>query len=325
MMLNRRQFAVCVSAAACAIAPPGIAFAQGARQLKVLVGYAPGGAADAVARAVGECLRSSGYTVIVDNKAGAAGRLAIDALLALPADGSNLVIAPLSNLTIYPHVYRSLRYDPLKDLVPVATASGMSFGIAVGASNTAKTLQEYLALAKKDPAMASYGTPGAGTPMHFLGVMLGREAKVALTHVPYKGGSAALTDAIGGALPAVITTLPNLLPMHRAGKLRILAISNAEPLATLPGVPTFKAAGFPSLTMSEVFGFFAKAGTPAPMVNELNAAIGKAVKSPAVVAALNKVEFEPRVSTPAELGKQVRSEYETWAKVVKSTGYTPEE
>jgi tripartite-type tricarboxylate transporter receptor subunit TctC len=324
-MPNRRQFAACVVAAACAIALPGETFAQGARQLKVLVGYAPGGAADTVARAVGEGLRSSGYTVVVDNKAGATGRLAIDALLALPADGAALVIAPLSNLTIYPHIYRSLRYDPLKDLVPVATASGMSFGIAVGASNPAKTLQEYLALAKKDPAMASYGTPGAGTPMHFLGVMLGREAKVTLTHVPYKGGSAALTDAIGGTLPAVITTLPNLLPMHRAGKLRILAISNAEPLAALPGVPTFKAAGFPSLTMSEVFGFFAKAGTPAPVVNGLNAAISNAVKSPAVVAALNKVEFEPRVSTPAEMDKQVRSEYETWAKVVKSTGYTPEE
>lgn len=313
--------------AACALALtlPLSANAQASMALKIVVGYAPGGAADAVARAVGEGLRSSGYSVIVENKAGAGGRLAIDYLLSLPADGASLIIAPLSNLTIYPHIYKSLKYDPLKDLLPVATASGMSFGIAVGAASPAKTLQEYLALARKDGAVGAYGTPGAGTPMHFLGVMLGREAKVSLNHIPYKGGSAALTDAIGGTLPAVITTTPNLLPMHRAGKLRILAVSTPEPMASLPGVPTFGAAGFPDLTMSEVFGFFARSGTPAAVVNQLNAAIGASVKSPTVTAALNKVEFEPRVTTPEALAKQVRTELETWSKVVKATGYTPED
>lgn len=325
MNINRRQLGAWLSAAPLALALSSGAFAQGTKTLKILVGYAPGGAADVVARAVGEGLRSSGYTVIVENKAGAGGRLAIESLLSFPPDGTNVLIAPLSNLTIYPHIYRSLRYDPLKDLAPVGTASGMSFGIAVGASSPAKTLKDYLALARKDSAMAAYGTPGAGTPMHFLGVMLGREAKAPLTHVPYKGGSAALTDAIGGSLPAVITTTPNLLPMHRAGKLRILAISSPEPIAALPGVPTFKAAGFPDLTMSEVFGFFARAGTPAPVINELNAAISASVKSPAVAAALSKVEFEPRVMTPEALDKQVRAEFEVWGKVVKSTGYTPEE
>ena len=293
--------------------------------MKVVVGYAPGGAADNVARAVGEGLRESGYTVIVENKAGAGGRLAAESLLSAPADGTTLLFAPLSNLTIYPHIYRALRYDPLKDFVSVASASGMSFAFAVGSASPAKTLQEYLALARKDPALATYGTPGAGTPMHFLGVMLGRQAKLPLTHVPYKGGSAALTDVVGGQLPAIITTLPNLLPMHRAGKLRILAISNPEPIAALPGVPTFKAAGFPDLTMSEVFGFFARTGTPAPVVAQLNAAIGTAVKSPAVVAALQKIEFEPRVMSPDALDKQVRAEHGTWGQIVKSTGYTPEE
>jgi tripartite-type tricarboxylate transporter receptor subunit TctC len=323
--LDRRQVGALLSAAALALALPGPAFAQGAKTLRILVGYAPGGAADVVARAVGEGLRSGGYNVIVENKAGAGGRLSIESLLTLPPDGSTLLMTPLGNLTIYPHIYRSLRYDPLNDLVPVATASAMTFGIAVGASNPAKTLQEYLALAKKDPAMASYGTPGAGTQMHFLGVMLARESKVPLSHVPYKGGSAAVTDAIGGSLPAVITTLPNLLPMHRAGKLRILAISDTEPNAALPGVPTFKAAGFADLTMTEVFGFFARSGTPAAVVNDLSAAISAAVRSPAVAAVLNKVEFDPLVMTPAALDKQVRADYQAWAKVVKATGYTPEE
>jgi tripartite-type tricarboxylate transporter receptor subunit TctC len=270
-------------------------------------------------------LRSNGYTAIVENKAGAGGRLAIESLLALPPDGTNLLMAPLGNLTIYPHIYRSLRFDPLKDLVAVATASSMSYGIAVGATSPAKTLQEYLALAKSDPAMAAYGTPGAGTQMHFLGVMLGREAMVTLTNVPYKGGAAALTDVIGGSLPAVITTLPNLLPMHRAGKLRILAISNPEPLASLPGVPTFKAAGFPSLNMAELFGLFAHAGTPATLVRELNAAISASVRSPSVTAALSKLEFEPRAMTSAALDKELRTDYEKWREVVKTTGYKSEE
>jgi tripartite-type tricarboxylate transporter receptor subunit TctC len=198
MYVNRRQLGAWISAGLMAVALPSQALAQGSKPLRILVGYAPGGAADTVARAVGEGLRSSGYTVIVENKAGAGGRLSIESLVTSPADGTTLVIAPLSALTIFPHIYKSLKYDPLKDLVPVGTASGMSFGIAVGAASPAKTLQDYIALAKKDNAQAAYGTPGAGTPMHFLGAMLGREAKAPLTHVPYKGGSAALTDAIGG-------------------------------------------------------------------------------------------------------------------------------
>lgn len=322
MSITRRQFSACLGAGSIALAAPARLLAQDTKTLRVLVGYAPGGAADAVARAVGEGLRDSGYTVIVENKAGAAGRLAPEALLGAPPDGNTLLMTPLGSLTIYPHIYKALRYDPLKDFAPVASASGMSFGVAVGANSPAKTFKQYLELARKDPSLASYGTPGAGTAMHFLGVMLARQANLSLVHVPYKGGSAALTDAIGGNLPAVITTLPNLLPMHRAGKIRILAISTPEPVATLAGVPTFQAEGFPELTISEIFGFFARAGTPAPVIARLNAAISAAVRSPKVSAVLEKVQFEPRIMTPEALDQQVRADYASWGKVVKATGYT---
>ena len=323
MRLSRRQFTACLGASA-ALSLPGISLAQG-KVLKVLVGYAPGGAADTVARAVGEGMRDAGFTVIVDNKAGAAGRLATEALLAQPADGATLLMTPLGNLTLYPHVYKSLRYDPLKDFAAVGTASAMSFAIAVGASSPARTLQDFLALARKDKALAAYGTPGAGTAMHFLGQMLAKDAKVPLTHVAYKGGSAAVTDAIGGTLPAVITTTPNLLTMHRAGKLRILAISGPAQLPALQGVPTFKEAGFPDLTVSETFAFFARAGTPAAVVAQLNQAITNAVKSPKVTELLQKAEYEPRTMAPDALDKLVRAEFASWARVVKDTGYTPEE
>ncbi|MEJ8822724.1 tripartite tricarboxylate transporter substrate-binding protein [Variovorax humicola] len=323
MTLNRRQFTACLGASAIA-GLPGISFAQN-KTLRVLVGYAAGGAADTVARAVSEGLRESGYTAIVDNKVGAAGRLATEALLTLPPDGNTLLMTPLGNLTLYPHIFKALRYDPLKDFAAVGTASSMSFALAVGADSPVKTLQEFLALAAKDPKFAAYGTPGAGTAMHFLGAMLGKDAKLNLTHVAYKGGSAALTDVIGGSLPCVITTTPNLLQMHRAGKIRILAISEATPNAALPGVPTFKSAGFPDLVITESFAFFARTGTPPATLAQLGQAVASAVKAPAVTALLKKAEYEPLTMTPEALDKQVRADYASWGRIAKAVGYTPED
>ena len=222
-------------------------------------------------------------------------------------------------------VARSLHYDTFKDFVPVGTATGIVYGLAVGASVPAKNLKEFLALAKLNPRFAAYGSPGAGTPMHFLGAMLARDSKVPLSHIPYRGESAALTDAIGGTLPAVVTTLPNLLPMHRAGKLRILAVSSAEPVPSLPGVPTFASQGFPDLVMSEVFGFFARKGTPAAAVAQLNAAISAADASPGVVEAMQKLEFTPQAMSSDALGKYLASDHARWASIVKATGYTPED
>ncbi|MDQ8034314.1 MAG: tripartite tricarboxylate transporter substrate-binding protein [Bordetella sp.] len=323
MTMNRRQFAGYLGASALGLSAIPT-FAQ-EKTLRVLVGYAAGGAADTVARAVGEGLRDSGYTTIVENKAGAGGRLALESLIAAPADGTTLLMTPMGNLTLYPHVFKSLRYDPLKQFAGVGTACTMSFAIAVGANSPAKTLKQYLDLARADNALAAYGTPGAGTAMHFIGQLLARNAKVPLTHVAYKGGSAAVTDAIGGTLPAVITTLPNLLPMHRAGKLRILAVSDEAPLAMLPGVPTFKAAGFPDLVVTETFAFFARTGTPAPVIAQLNQSITQAVKLEKVASLLQKQEYLPKTTTVDTLDRQLRDEYARWAGIVKAAGYAPED
>lgn len=298
--------------------------AQG-KALRILVGYAPGGAADLVARAVGEGLRDAGYTVLVENRPGAAGRLATDALLAAPTDGQTLMFAPQGNLTLYPHLYKSVKFDPLKDVAGVGTATTMGFALAVGAQSPARTLQAFLELAKKQPTMASFGTPGAGTAMHFLGTMLAREAQVPLTHVPYKGGAAAVTDAIGGNLPAVITTTPNLLPMHRSGRLRILAVSDANPHPALPDVPTLRSLGFTDLSLSETFALFVRAGTPAPLVSQLNQALAAALASPKVLTVLEKAEFTPLSTTATELDKRIQTEHAAWGRIVKAVGYTPEE
>lgn len=318
MFINRRAFVGLLGASSLAF--PSLAQAM---NLRILVGYAAGGAVDVVARAVAEGLRDTGYTVIVENKAGASGRLATEALLAAPADGTTLILAPQGNLTLYPHVVKA-KFDPLKELTPIAPACRMSFALAVGASSPATSLQDFLAQAARTPAMASFGTPGAGTAMQFIGTLLGKHANFSFTHVAYKGGSAAVTDTVGGHLPAVITTTPNLLPMHRSEQLRILAISDDVPNAALPGVPTFKAAGFPDLSISESFAFFARRGTTPALVSQLNQAIGAAVRSPKVSQVLEKAEFTPLTMSPEAMDKQLRAEHARWARVVQSVGYTPE-
>lgn len=326
MHVRRRQFLGAMGAAVCCSALP-IRQLQASPPLRMLVGFAPGGAADLVARALAEGMRASGYTLIVENKAGAGGRIAVDSLLAAGSNGNGtgnaVLFTPSTNLTLYPHLYKDLRYTPA-DFTPLGTASQFDFGFAVGADSPAKTLQEFLSLAQKDPRMAVYGTPGAGTVMHFLGVMLAKASKVPLTPIPYKGGSLALTDTVGGVLPALITTLPNLIPMHKAGKIRILAMTGSAPSSALPDVPTFATAGYPTLTVAEYFTLIGNKSLPADQAQALAGAVADAVRSPAFAKVMQQQFFDPKVTAPAALKRQMEREDAFWARVVKDSGYTPE-
>lgn len=322
MQVRRRQFLSAMGAAVCCSALP-IRQLQASPPLRMLVGFAPGGAADLVARALADGMRASGYTLIVENKAGAGGRIAVDSLLAAGGNGNTVLFTPSTNLTLYPHLYKDLRYTPA-DFTPLGTASQFDFGFAVGADSPAKTLQEFLALAQKDPRMAVYGTPDAGTVMHFLGVMLANASKVPLTPIPYKGGSLALTDTVGGVLPALITTLPNLIPMHKAGKIRILAMTGSAPSAALPDVPTFATAGYPSLTLAEYFTLIGNKTLPADQAQALARAVTDAVRSPAFAKIMQQQFFDPKVTTPDALKQQMEREDAFWGRVVKDSGYTPE-
>ena len=322
MQIQRRQFLGATGAALISSALPSRwSFAD--TPLRMLVGFAPGGAADLVARAVAEGMRASGYTTIVENKAGAGGRIAIDAILNAGTAGNSILLTPSTNLTLYPHLYSDLRYS-LADFTPLGTASEFDFGFAVGANSPATTLQEFLDLARKDARMAVYGTPGAGTVMHFLGIMLGSASHIPLTPIPYKGGSPALTDTVGGTLPALITTLPNLIPMHKAGKIRILATTGSTPSSVLPDVPTFRSAGFPSLTVAEYFMIVGAHSLPSHQAQALSQAVANAVRSPAFAEVMKMQFFTPKVTTPDALNQQLKSEYAFWAGVVKDSGYVPE-
>lgn len=299
--------------------------AQSGKTLRVLVGYPPGGAVDVVARAVAEGMRSGGYSVVVENRTGAAGRLATEQMLAMPADGTTLVFMPGGNATIFPYVYPNLKYDPFKDLIPVAAACEFNFALGVGPGAPVKTLKEFVDWAKANPGKASYGTPGGGTAMHFMGVMFARAAGFEFTHIPYRGGAAAIVDVLGGTVPALATTLPNLVPHHRQGKLRILAFTGGTRLPALADVPTFKESGYPNLEMTENMGFFAHAKTPPAVVAELHAALRTAAAQTRVTTALDQLEFDPVSMTQAQYAARLKSEFDRWGPIVKATGYKAED
>lgn len=322
MQVRRRQFLGALSAAACCSVVP-IRRGLANPPIRMLVGFAPGGAADLVARALAEGMRASGHTTIVENKGGAGGRIAVDSLLNSGADGNSLLFTPSTNLTLYPHLFKELNYTQA-DFTPLGTASRFDFAFAVGADSPARTIQEYLNLAQKDPRMAVYGTPGAGTVMHFLGIMLANASKIPLVPIPYKGGAPALADTVGGTLPALITTLPNLIPMHKSGKIRILATTGAAPSSALPDVPTFPSAGYPSLTVAEYFMLVGNKGMAGSQAQVLAQAAADAVRSPAFQKVMQQQFFEPKVTAPAAMKQQLEREDAFWDRVVKDSGYRPE-
>jgi tripartite-type tricarboxylate transporter receptor subunit TctC len=319
MLITRRRFGSLFPAAAVVASAP--ARPAAGQPLKLIVGFAPGGTADVVARALAEGMRGSGINVVVDNRPGASGRIGTEAFMMASADGDTLLMTPSTNLTLFPHIYSNLRYK-LGNLAIIGAPANVEFGLAVNSQDGPKTLTEFLDRAKRDSTSASYGTPGAGSVMQLLGDLLAKHAKVPLVSVPYKGGAAALNDVIGGSLGAALTALPNLLPMHKNGKLRILAVTSEERLAALPEVPTFKSIGFPQLTASEYMCVVAKREVPAPVLAHLEAAVAAAAKAPATVAVMERLGFQPSpVVDQAVLARKLASDSARWQVAVRETGF----
>lgn len=295
---------------------------------RIVVGFPPGGAADAVARLLADQLRGSyAPAVIVDNKAGAGGRIGAQAVKSGDADGSQFLLTPASILTIYPHVYKKLGYDSLADFTPVSTVASVTFAFSVSSAVPAsvKTVADYVAWAKANPKEANYGSPAAGATPHFVGTMLGKAAGLPLNHIPFKGGAPLVSDLLGGQIQAGVNVLPEVLPHAQAGKLRILAVSGAKRSRFLPNVPTFSESGFKDVAADEYFAVFVTAKTPPDTVAKLNAAIQKALKARPLIEGLEKLSFEVEGQSPAEFGKIVKSELDRWGPVVKASGFSSQE
>ena len=323
--MNRRRSFLAASLASVAASR---AWGQSSAPTRVIVGFAPGGAADNIARHLSARMRlETGGAVLVESRPGAGGRLAVEAVKNAAPDGLTMLVTPGSILTIYPHVYTKLSYVPLRDLQPVTSLVSVPYSINVGpmVPTSVKTMKDFAQWCKANPDKASYGSPGAGTTPHFLGVMFGRETGVSYNHVPYRGGALALQDVMGGQIASSVAVVSEVVPSAQAGRVRVLAVSSGTRLPQLPDVPTFAESGFANLQSAEWFGLLAPAGTPAAVVAKLNRAATDAVNQPEVKKAMNDIAFSITTSTPDEFAALIKRDIDRWGPVVKSTGFSIED
>jgi tripartite-type tricarboxylate transporter receptor subunit TctC len=324
-MMNRRDFTRAALLASCLpLLPGGTAWAE--TVMKVLVGFPPGpGGFDFVARQVVNHLPGDfGRTAIVENRAGASSRIALDALKAAKPDGETIMLVSQSPLTIFPYIYNNLRFDPVADFTPISRAVTFDYTITVGPAAPVKTLAEFIAWYKSNPDKALYASPGTGTTPHFIGEALNLKLGISATHVPYKGGSPAITDLLAGQVPVQFDTVSAAIDHHRAGKLRILATLGPDRSPLLPEVPTLKESGI-DIAINGWCGFYGPAGMDAAIVEKYNKAIGAALANPNVKAGLERVGMSPAPSSPGALAALQREEREMWGPIIKASGFKAED
>ncbi|MBB5695360.1 tripartite tricarboxylate transporter substrate-binding protein [Muricoccus pecuniae] len=323
--LARRAALSLLAGAATGLAARPLA-AQTARTGRAIVGFPPGGTADSVTRLYVERLRAGGAAqMVVDNRPGAGGRLALETLKPLAPDGSAFVITPASMLTIYPHLYaRTLRYDPLKDFTPVSPVCVFPFGLAVSSKHPARTLQEFIAWGKARPSV-DWASPVPGSMPHFIGTELARMAGLTMNHIPYRGSAPAAADLLAGTVQAVILPLGEMTAFHRAGEMRLLAISSPRRLPRLDEVPSFAEAGFPDLVHEEWYGAVLPAGASPATVSALHEAIVAAAATPEIREALTRIDIAPHVMDPAAFAQRIARETASWGPIVAASGFRPDE
>lgn len=298
------------------------AHAQSQAPARILVGFPAGGSFDALARILAEKVKDDlKRPVMVENKPGAGGRLAVDVLKASASDGSTVMLGPDALVALYPFTFRKLNYDPMKDLVPVGTVAEFPFAIAAGTEPPAKTLAEFVTWAKKNPEKANFGIPARGAPHHFFGIVLGQTIGVPMQDVPFQGSAPGIVALMGGQVSSVIDVMSSLTEQHKAGMLRVLAVSSPQRVPQLPDVPTFAEQGFPAITGMGFNGLYAPAGTPAAAVQAWNAALVRALAQPDVKERLFSMGFLPVGQSPDELAQRGAAAAKRWEPVIKASGF----
>jgi tripartite-type tricarboxylate transporter receptor subunit TctC len=293
---------------------------------KLLVGYPAGGTLDTTARQLAEAWRRQGRVYFVDNRAGAAGRIANSQLKRERPDGSALLCTHTSALTIYPHVYARLMYDAAADFVPVSplVAVTCALGVSSAVPASVRTFADYAAWVRGSAAGGSYASPAAGSMAHFLGHQMAEAAGLKLQHVAYRGSAPAVQDLLGGQIPAYIGFVADFLPYLQQGRIRILGVTGEQRSRFLPAVPTFVEQGLP-IRGTETYGVFAPPGTPPASVRALHEAIVAASKDPALQAAFAQAGLEVFTQAPQEYAARIQRERETWGPVVRASGFRSEE
>jgi tripartite-type tricarboxylate transporter receptor subunit TctC len=325
-LLNRRRFGLMLAAGWSSLRDTGAQPLPG-RSLRVLCGYPPGGSVDIVSRKLVEKLapRIAGPG-IVDNKPGAAGRLAVEELRKAAPDGTTVLITPASVVTMYPHVYRQLSYNPFTDLAPVSTVCASGFALAVGPKVPARvtTCEDFSRWCRAEPAAAQCGNAGAGSMPHLMALLMARDLNIELAHIPYRGGYAAMQAAAAGEVAAALSTESSARALQDAGKLRVLATTWSDRSPFFPNCPTFREQGIPALTQREWFGAFVPVKTPASMVQALAEAIRSAMQQADARETCERGGLLVEVNTPMQMLATMRAESEFWAQLVNASGFTPE-
>lgn len=323
-MLNRRQ--LLAASGAIVTLGPRPALAQVLDTARILTGFPPGGTVDVVARRVADKLRGVyAKTVLVENKPGAGGRLAVDELKRSAPDGGSLLVTPAAMVTLYPHLYPRLSYG-LEDVTPVCAATTVVFGLGVGPGvpDSVHTLKEFLAWARANPDKAAYGSPGAGSPPHYVGALLEKETGVPLNHVPYRGTVPGIQDLLGGQIASFSGPIGDYLPHVKTGRLRVLATSGPVRSRFLPEVPTCTELGYKALEQVEWYGFFLPGKASPELAQRAATAIRAAMAGPDMAEGLASFGLEVATNGPAELARAVKAEHAAWAPIVRRVGFTPE-
>ena len=327
-MLHRRTLLTQAAALATAAGWSAPGAAQPAGTTVIWSGFPPGGLGDQVTRPLIDRLRGKWpSTLVLDSKPGAGARIAVDFVKRATADGNTLLQTPSSPMTLYPHLYKKLSYDPQADFAAVTPLVEYCFSFTAGPGLPAevKTLADYLAWAKANPAQANYGIPAAGSALHFAGMLLARASGLDLKSIPYRGGGPLLQDLLGGQVPVSFNVVSEVAPHVKAGRLRALALTSAQRWPGLEAVPSFAEQGFKDIVFIEWLGWFAPARTPADTVQRLNAAVREAMAGPEMVEVVNKLGLRARSASPAEFAAMVKADLERWGPVVKATGFSADE
>lgn len=290
------------------------------KPIRILVPFAAGGNTDSIARVTAESLgRKLNTSVIVENRPGANGALAAEAVMRAPADGYTLFMATAPQMAILPQLTKT-RYDPVKDFEPISIVASNVFALAVGPGSSARTLPEFVATARSAPGKVSYASAGNGSVSHLSMAMFAQRAQLDMVHVTYKGGAPALADVMAGHMPVYFANVPEVLPHMGGNRVRVLAVSSSQRLSQLPDVPTVSEAGYAGFRSATWNGLSAPAQTPKAIVDRIAAELAALAKEPDFVAKMENLGVQVVCNTPTEFAAQLREDIGVWGQAIKTSG-----
>ncbi len=308
--------------AACSL---GAALAQAPKTVKILVGFPPGGGTDAIARLLSDKLKDElGMPVVVENRPGAGGQIAAQALKAAPADGSLLFLSHDHTISILPLVVKNPGFNPAQDFAPVAGFATFVNAFAVSGGNPAKTFGEYVSWVKAQGGKGAVGIPAPASTPEFLVKVMGEKFNLDLVAAPYRGSAPMMADMLGNQIAAGVGSVPDFIENHRAGKVRVLGVLGASRQAALPEVPTFTELGLAGLEDLPYYGVFAPAGTPKPFIDQFSAALAKVISQPEVRSQLTQMGLTVGHMNAEQLARRERAYAQVWTRIIRNSGFQPQ-